>query len=112
MTDANFLAGLLEVPDSVLVRMLLDDTRDLAAMRLAIMDVVAANRVPGVGGGMSPAGRRVIEAMGEEQQARGDVQRQEYMLLGLLRGAAGPGAPHDVRDRPRAGAAGVAGRGP
>ena len=30
MTDANFLAALFEVPDSVLVRMLLDDKRDLA----------------------------------------------------------------------------------
>ncbi len=86
MTDANFLAALFEVPDSVLARMLLDDRRDLAAVRLAIMDVVEANRVPGVGGGMSEAARRVIEAMGAEQEAHeGDVQRQEYVLLGLLR---------------------------
>ena len=36
MTDANILAALFEVPDSVLVRMLLDDRRDLAAARRVI----------------------------------------------------------------------------
>lgn len=85
MTDANFLAALFEVPESVLVRMLQDDRRDLEAVRSAIADVVEANRVPGVGGGTSEAARRVFEAMGAEQQARGGVQRQEYVLLGLLR---------------------------
>jgi len=70
MTDANFLAALFEVPDSVLVRMLLDDKRDLEAVRLAILDVVEANRVPGVGGGMSEAARRVIEALGVGASAR------------------------------------------
>ena len=46
ITDANFLAALFEVPDSVQVRMLLDDRRDLAAVRLAIeaMGVGASSR--------------------------------------------------------------------
>lgn len=70
MTDANFFAASFEVPDSVLIRMLQDDGRDVGAVRLAIMDVVAANRVPGVGGGMSGARRRVSEAMGVGASSR------------------------------------------
>lgn len=88
-SDATLLTALFEVPDSVLARIGLDDRRDLAALRLAIVDVLAANRVGGVGGGLTESGQAVIEAMGEEHEARGDVQRQEYLLLGLLR-AGGP----------------------
>lgn len=84
LTDAHFLAALFDVQDSVLVALMQDDNRDLAAARKAIQEVVNANRVPGVGGGMSVEALRVVTATSREAESRRDVQRQEYVLLGLL----------------------------
>lgn len=86
VTEADLLAGLFEIEGSVLIRILADDGRDVAAARLTIMDIVAfaPNGGP-LRGALTPGGRRVIEAAGQEARARRDAQRPEYVLLGLLR---------------------------
>jgi ATP-dependent Clp protease ATP-binding subunit ClpA len=86
VTEADLLAGLFEIEGSVLLKILADDGRDVAAARLTIMDIVAFAPYGGpLRGALTPGGRRVIQAASEEAHARGDAQRPEYVLLGLLR---------------------------
>ncbi|MBX7112436.1 MAG: Clp protease N-terminal domain-containing protein [Dehalococcoidia bacterium] len=87
ITDAHLLAALGDVPGSALLRILQADGRDLDAFRAATNDLVEAARVHGLVGGLTDPARRVIQAMHEEVDARQDVQREEYLLLALLRAA-------------------------
>jgi ATP-dependent Clp protease ATP-binding subunit ClpA len=86
VTEADLLAGLFEIVGSILIKILADDGRDVAAARLTIMDIVAFAPYGGpLRGALTPGGRRVIQAASEEAQARRDAQRPEYVLLALLR---------------------------
>jgi len=86
VTDADMLGGLFEVGDSALARMVAADGGDLEAARVAIADAVAAEAegVPGSAQGMTEVARGVAEVMFEERRVRGQAQRQEDVLLGLL----------------------------
>ena len=86
VTDADMLAGLFEVGDSTLVRMIEADGGDLEATRVAIADAVSAEAevMPGPTQGMTQVALGVAEVMFEERRVRGGVQRQEHVLLGLL----------------------------
>jgi ATP-dependent Clp protease ATP-binding subunit ClpA len=86
VTEADLLAGLFEIEGSVLIRILAEDGRDVAAARLTIMDIVSFAPYGGpLRGALTPGGRRVIQAASEEARARRDAQRPEYVLLALLR---------------------------
>jgi ATP-dependent Clp protease ATP-binding subunit ClpA len=86
VTEADLLAGLFEIEGSCLIKILADDGRDVAAARLTIMDIVAfAPNGGALRGALTPGARKVIEAASEEARLRGDAQRPEYVLLGLLR---------------------------
>lgn len=85
VSDADLLAGLFDVEGSILIKILADDGRDVAAARLTIIDIVSFARGEGFRGELTPQGKAVIQAAGDEARARGIAPQDEHVLLGLLR---------------------------
>lgn len=84
VADADLLAALFDVEGSILIKILADDGRDVAAARLTIMDIVSFARGEGFRGELTPQGKAVIQLAGEEARARGVPPHDEHVLLALL----------------------------
>ncbi|MEZ4554441.1 MAG: hypothetical protein AB7L91_00735 [Dehalococcoidia bacterium] len=84
VTDADLLAALFDVEGSILIKILADDGRDVAAARLTIIDIVSFARGDGFRGELTPSAREIMRIAGDEARARGVPPHDEHVLLGLL----------------------------
>lgn len=84
VADADLLAALFDVEGSILIKILADDGRDVAAARLTIIDIVSFARGEGFRGELTPPARNVIQIAGEEARTRGVPPHDEHVLLALL----------------------------
>ncbi|MBX7112435.1 MAG: Clp protease N-terminal domain-containing protein [Dehalococcoidia bacterium] len=84
VADADLLAALFDVEGSVLIKILADDGRDVAAARLTIIDIASFARGEGYRGELTPPAKIVMQIAGEEARARGVPPHDEHVLLALL----------------------------